>query len=1215
MTNIQQQLKELIDNGDIIVQNKFIGCCRRSFIQLPNDTHKYYYNYNKKISKKLEKKFSSYIYTMSNKTLNKNQIEVKIKYNNDESVDDDKFKDFIKEYRILQETKQNPLELEFQVIVEGKDKETKYTHWYPRKTIYGGIQGIKAYIRKVGIELINKYAFAYNNKEIEKIILTDIFIKNKKNDVKLTFDEIKMYGTKFDYCGYQLLALEPQKPNSCVPEYLYQLYYNPNEINPRKRIAKLTMERLLEILEMKSIDEGCSIKQISKFCDMYKITFYSLDKKYKTVLTNAHKEYKTNLPRLIFMCANNHLYPIEDKSKRETIFKKNANTGIKKIKATQDKIEIEEHVKLNTYTCHYEIELYNLLDQHKNTQQFVKIITTSPNLCNKLFYDELIEGRIHNEAVKINETGKVIRFIYNKIVIEEDPYYASTNLFINLLNQEINKVADTFLYNGQSPHRIAYEYYVKLFNKNIFSNCSPQVYEIMCSNTCMNSPFTEFYKNQGQVAYDVNKQYTSILSKGDKYGWALYSPMDKVEPFDGKIQTGFYFITTENYKPLKGNGWYCDYVVDKAINLKIINKENIIYQLKSSHVIPSDNFYDFIRKVYYLCEVFEDIKYAKTAINGFIGMLGKTQTKQTNIYFGSYDDIADEIAHNDNIEIKGIYKNKDKDLYNINILNSEDDLDNALINAVNNDNVEPVIYQFNDIKKINMYKNTLPIHRKIYDKANMDMYEIHLQIQELNPEAELVGIKTDCLVYNNIKTDPPLSNLWGDIKKCNVPLINECVLNNSPKIRTDIYQLTNQTWNYIKPDDIYNYLDKGILITGAAGTGKTVILNKIKKKINELEYRTTCPTHKACKLIKGITLHRLFGINPIDNSYEYGKAWNLYKSGVRYILIDEISMINSEIWNVIAQIQEQFEFIIIGFGDWAQLPPVNEEHIDFSNAWIVNKIFNGNRCELEYIHRFNDSHLKQDTNKCRNGEKIDFNKYGSKECNLSLCWTNSAVNKLNQKWNEYYSKDIEKKETVNGYQQTKFILHEGLKIMAYKSYGKKYYNSEEFVVKSFDQKNIILSCDDMEFEIEKKQTVHFKPVYAMTVHKAQGITIEQAYSIYEYEKMSFRMLYVALSRTREKEYVNFCKIDIYKPYVSYIYKLWYDEYIYIGSTNNLKYRLEQHKNEPKGKLKIFNEIIGFDKLQKQIIEKINYSDIEEVYELEKKYINEYRLTKTLLNEE
>ena len=31
---------------------------------------------------------------------------------------------------------------------------------------------------------------------------------------------------------------------------------------------------------------------------------------------------------------------------------------------------------------------------------------------------------------------------------------------------------------------------------------------------------------------------------------------------------------------------------------------------------------------------------------------------------------------------------------------------------------------------------------------------------------------------------------------------------------------------------------------------------------------TACPTHKACKLVNGVTIHRMFGINPTGYSYD-----------------------------------------------------------------------------------------------------------------------------------------------------------------------------------------------------------------------------------------------------------------------------------------------------------------------------------------------------------
>ena len=77
---------------------------------------------------------------------------------------------------------------------------------------------------------------------------------------------------------------------------------------------------------------------------------------------------------------------------------------------------------------------------------------------------------------------------------------------------------------------------------------------------------------------------------------------------------------------------------------------------------------------------------------------------------------------------------------------------------------EPMLYNVIDKTEINKYENTLPIHRKIDDIANMEMYELYLEVRALNPKAGLVGIKTDCLVYNKIKKDIEPSDEIGGVK-------------------------------------------------------------------------------------------------------------------------------------------------------------------------------------------------------------------------------------------------------------------------------------------------------------------------------------------------------------------------------------------------------------------------------------------------------------------
>ena len=59
------------------------------------------------------------------------------------------------------------------------------------------------------------------------------------------------------------------------------------------------------------------------------------------------------------------------------------------------------------------------------------------------------------------------------------------------------------------------------------------------------------------------------------------------------------------------------------------------------------------------------------------------------------------------------------------------------------------------------------------------------------------------------------------------------------------------------------------LVYGMAGTGKTTKPKQMKSILPFDEHITICPTHKACKLINGNAMHRMFGISPIGLSYEH----------------------------------------------------------------------------------------------------------------------------------------------------------------------------------------------------------------------------------------------------------------------------------------------------------------------------------------------------------
>ena len=405
-----------------------------------------------------------------------------------------------------------------------------------------------------------------------------------------------------------------------------------------------------------------------------------------------------------------------------------------------------------------------------------------------------------------------------------------------------------------------------------------------------------------------------------------------------------------------------------------------------------------------------------------------------------------------------------------------------------------------------------------------------------------------------------------------------------------------------------SYIENGILLLGMAGTGKSEILSEsqcILNKNNAFKvFLTACPTHKACKIVNGETIHRLFDINPIDYSYGYKKVQELQSNGIKYILLDEISMISERMWCVLAQIKTLFNFVFIGFGDFKQLKPINEEHINFKNSWIVKFIFNNTLCELTEIHRFNDNELLQDAYKCSNGEAIDTDKYNKTEHDLSLCWTNRAVDVINEKWNNHYLPDDY--VIVNGAKNSKFKLHKGLAIVAYRTHGRKFYNGDDYTVKSYNEENLVLTDDgNNELIIDIKLTNHFKPAFALTVHKAQGMTINRPYSIYEHKRMRPDMLYVCLTRTKQKEFVNFCEMSLYRPYIGYIYRYSFMGKSYIGSTNDIKKRQTEHETNTTNKFGRAILNIGLNNFEFEILETVTYYDRSDLYDIENNYIIKY----------
>jgi ATP-dependent exoDNAse (exonuclease V) alpha subunit len=135
-------------------------------------------------------------------------------------------------------------------------------------------------------------------------------------------------------------------------------------------------------------------------------------------------------------------------------------------------------------------------------------------------------------------------------------------------------------------------------------------------------------------------------------------------------------------------------------------------------------------------------------------------------------------------------------------------------------------------------------------------------------------------------------------------------------------------------DDLY------FTLTGSAGTGKSTTLDQFIKRCPEKVRHNLCvtaPTHKAKKVVANITgltaatIQSLLGLRPntdIEN-FDHNKPQfdplnDSTMSNYTAIIIDECSMVNSDLFDLLLKESQSSKVKILFVGDLLQLPPIGE---------------------------------------------------------------------------------------------------------------------------------------------------------------------------------------------------------------------------------------------------------------------------------------------------
>jgi ATP-dependent DNA helicase PIF1 len=137
--------------------------------------------------------------------------------------------------------------------------------------------------------------------------------------------------------------------------------------------------------------------------------------------------------------------------------------------------------------------------------------------------------------------------------------------------------------------------------------------------------------------------------------------------------------------------------------------------------------------------------------------------------------------------------------------------------------------------------------------------------------------------------------------------------------------------------DICENTDRNVFICGKPGTGKTV-LERAMLEYSQKPWTVAAPTGLAAINAGGKTLHSVFGIPVSDGIFhhDYNNFTTIesiqrhVEYGVKYLLIDEVSMVRADTFDYIDRMLRHFKKVdkpfggiqIVIVGDLYQLPPV-----------------------------------------------------------------------------------------------------------------------------------------------------------------------------------------------------------------------------------------------------------------------------------------------------
>ena len=507
---------------------------------------------------------------------------------------------------------------------------------------------------------------------------------------------------------------------------------------------------------------------------------------------------------------------------------------------------------------------------------------------------------------------------------------------------------------------------------------------------------------------------------------------------------------------------------------------------------------------------------------------------------------------------------------------------------------EEICELLNEIKEDNKLESIALLHKRTVGSIrgkllNIADHYINDKKMDINEVSKIIKISV-----SEINTYLQKKLPKKDIKITNNDYLNSSLKEVSVKPKP-VIKLNTEQQNaldaFMKGDNIF--------LTGPAGTGKSVTLNKIIDFCisKNIKYGVTATTGTAAFLIGGKTLHSYLGIGLAKESakdiYEYVRYKLKYTADklrdISVLIIDEISMLEGELFE---KISKYLSFIrrdpkpfgglhLVITGDFCQLEPVNGDYCFKTDEWTRTSL------KTIYLHKLvrqdGDLEFQNMLSKLRYGKCTDKiykrllelkdTEFGEIKPTI-LYPKNYNVDIINKReYEKLIESGVQKsiykiilpplaknREKANKWIATLEITESVELCIGAQVVVLANINQDAGIVngtrgKIFDLKPksvIIKRIDDSIYEIEYHKSVSsedpnihvsFMPLklaYALTIHRSQGLTLDAVEIDIGSNIFAAGQAYTALSRAKDLKSIKIKAISkssfIIKPEVLELYK-------------------------------------------------------------------------------